>query len=156
MALGQNKRLMPGGDFLLAPCWRLPGPGRPTIRALQSIAHYLDPTSSALLLVVLVEECRQSCLHTWSLIGRSFTHFPRHKNCFAPPSAKLRTRLSPHSDEPLNGHQLRGCHRFRGHKELLAMKDRKGIARLALRTGMPIMPAYSFGNTTAAGELNGP
>ena len=29
------------------------------------------------------------------------------------------------------------------------MKDRKGIARLALRTGTPIVPAYSFGNTAA-------
>ncbi|CAK9097144.1 unnamed protein product [Durusdinium trenchii] len=42
-----------------------------------------------------------------------------------------------------------GIFKTNGHKELLAMKDRKGIARLALRTGMPIMPAYSFGNTTA-------
>ena len=32
------------------------------------------------------------------------------------------------------------------------MKDRKGIARLALRTGTPIVPAYSFGNTQAAWE----
>lgn len=30
------------------------------------------------------------------------------------------------------------------------MKDRKGIARLALRTGTTIVPAYSFGNTAAA------
>ena len=41
---------------------------------------------------------------------------------------------------------------IQGHKELVAMKDRKGIARLALRTGTPIVPAYSFGNTTAAWE----
>lgn len=38
---------------------------------------------------------------------------------------------------------------FRGQKELVAMKDRKGIARLALRSGTPVLPAYSFGNTAA-------
>lgn len=42
-----------------------------------------------------------------------------------------------------------GIFKTSSHKELVAMKDRKGIARLALRTGTPIVPAYSFGNTTA-------
>lgn len=33
--------------------------------------------------------------------------------------------------------------------EVVAMKSRRGLARLALRTGTPIVPAYSFGNTAA-------
>lgn len=40
-----------------------------------------------------------------------------------------------------------GIFKTSSDKELVAMKDRKGIARLALRTGTPIVPAYSFGNT---------
>ena len=31
----------------------------------------------------------------------------------------------------------------------LVLKKRKGIAKLALRTGHPIVPAYSIGNTAA-------
>ena len=34
-------------------------------------------------------------------------------------------------------------------EEVVKLKDRKGIARLALRTGHPIVPAYSIGNTAA-------
>ncbi|KAG8463123.1 hypothetical protein KFE25_011120 [Diacronema lutheri] len=31
--------------------------------------------------------------------------------------------------------------------EFVALRSKKGLARLALRTGTPILPAYSFGNT---------
>lgn len=34
-------------------------------------------------------------------------------------------------------------------EEVVKLKHRKGIARLALRTGHPIVPAYSVGNTAA-------
>lgn len=33
--------------------------------------------------------------------------------------------------------------------EVVAMRSKKGIARLALRTGASVVPAYSFGNTAA-------
>ena len=33
--------------------------------------------------------------------------------------------------------------------EVVVLKKRKGIAKLALRTGHPIVPAYSIGNTAA-------
>jgi 2-acylglycerol O-acyltransferase 2 len=33
--------------------------------------------------------------------------------------------------------------------EVVAIKNKKGLARLALKTGTPIVPAYSFGNTEA-------
>lgn len=39
---------------------------------------------------------------------------------------------------------------FRMHEaplEIVTLLNRKGLARLALRTGTPILPAYSFGNT---------
>ena len=42
-----------------------------------------------------------------------------------------------------------GIFRTNKHRELVAMKDRKGLARLALRTGTPLIPVYSFGNTAA-------
>mmetsp|Transcript_8536 Transcript_8536/g.21806 ORF Transcript_8536/g.21806 Transcript_8536/m.21806 type:complete len:261 (-) Transcript_8536:270-1052(-) len=31
--------------------------------------------------------------------------------------------------------------------EFVALKNKKGLSRLALRTGTPVLPAYSFGNT---------
>mmetsp|Transcript_9214 Transcript_9214/g.16949 ORF Transcript_9214/g.16949 Transcript_9214/m.16949 type:complete len:379 (+) Transcript_9214:40-1176(+) len=42
-----------------------------------------------------------------------------------------------------------GIFRTNPKRELVAMKDRKGLARLALRTGTPLVPVYSFGNTAA-------
>ncbi|CAE7206851.1 DGAT2, partial [Symbiodinium pilosum] len=42
-----------------------------------------------------------------------------------------------------------GIFRTNTKRELVAMKDRKGLARLALRTGTPLIPVYSFGNTAA-------
>jgi len=42
-----------------------------------------------------------------------------------------------------------GIFRTNRHKELLAMKDKKGVARLALKTGTNVLPAYSYGNTAA-------
>lgn len=40
---------------------------------------------------------------------------------------------------------------FQGGKddEVVALKNRKGLAKLALRTGAPLVPCYSFGNTEA-------
>ena len=35
------------------------------------------------------------------------------------------------------------------HFEDVALKDKKGLARFSLRTGIPIVPAYSLGNTAA-------
>ena len=42
-----------------------------------------------------------------------------------------------------------GIFRTNKYRELVAMKDRKGLARLALRNGTPLIPVYSFGNTIA-------
>ena len=43
---------------------------------------------------------------------------------------------------------IAGIFRQNEHKEVVALKDRKGLARHALRTGTNILPAYSFGNTS--------
>lgn len=43
---------------------------------------------------------------------------------------------------------IAGIFRQDPHKEVVALKNRKGLARHALRTGTNILPAYSFGNTS--------
>ncbi|CAB9530266.1 Diacylglycerol O-acyltransferase 2-like protein 6 [Seminavis robusta] len=43
---------------------------------------------------------------------------------------------------------IAGIFRQNEHKEVVALKHRKGLARHALRTGTNILPAYSFGNTS--------
>merc|ERR1712007_242694 len=35
-----------------------------------------------------------------------------------------------------------------GDEELMALKNRKGLSRLSLKTGIPLVPAYSLGNTS--------
>lgn len=42
---------------------------------------------------------------------------------------------------------IAGIFRQDSHKEVVALKNRKGLARHCLRYGTNILPAYSFGNT---------
>ena len=44
---------------------------------------------------------------------------------------------------------IAGIFRTNAYDERVVLKSRKGIARLALRTGHAIVPAYSIGNTAA-------
>ena len=44
---------------------------------------------------------------------------------------------------------IAGIFRCNADDEVVMLKSRKGIAKLALRTGHPILPAYSVGNTAA-------
>ena len=44
---------------------------------------------------------------------------------------------------------IAGIFRCTAEDEVVVLKKRKGIAKLALRTGHPIVPAYSIGNTAA-------
>ena len=44
---------------------------------------------------------------------------------------------------------IAGIFRTNADDEVVKLKHRKGIAKLALRTGHPILPAYSVGNTAA-------
>ena len=44
---------------------------------------------------------------------------------------------------------IAGIFRCNADDEVVVLKKRKGIAKLALRTGHPIVPAYSIGNTAA-------
>lgn len=44
---------------------------------------------------------------------------------------------------------IAGIFRQSLHREVVALKHRRGVARLALKTGAPVFPAYSFGNTAA-------
>uniref|UniRef100_A0A7S1ZEZ1 Acyltransferase n=1 Tax=Ditylum brightwellii TaxID=49249 RepID=A0A7S1ZEZ1_9STRA len=44
---------------------------------------------------------------------------------------------------------IAGIFKQSDHAEVVALKHRKGMARLALSTGTPIIPAYSFNNTAA-------
>jgi 2-acylglycerol O-acyltransferase 2 len=44
---------------------------------------------------------------------------------------------------------IAGIFRCTSDDEVVVLKHRKGIAKLALRTGHPILPAYSVGNTAA-------
>ena len=44
---------------------------------------------------------------------------------------------------------IAGIFRCTAADEVVKLKHRKGIAKLALRTGHPILPAYSIGNTAA-------
>lgn len=44
---------------------------------------------------------------------------------------------------------IAGIFRCTAGDEVVVLRKRKGIAKLALRTGAPILPAYSIGNTTA-------
>lgn len=46
---------------------------------------------------------------------------------------------------------IAGIFRQDAHKEVVALKNRKGLARHALRFGTNILPAYSFGNTSCFG-----
>lgn len=43
---------------------------------------------------------------------------------------------------------IAGIFRADSRKELVAMRNRKGLSRLALRSGLPLLPCYSFGNTS--------
>eukprot|EP00927_Polykrikos_kofoidii_P065023 TRINITY_DN60821_c0_g1_i1.p1 TRINITY_DN60821_c0_g1~~TRINITY_DN60821_c0_g1_i1.p1 ORF type:complete len:393 (-),score=59.51 TRINITY_DN60821_c0_g1_i1:65-1102(-) len=43
--------------------------------------------------------------------------------------------------------QKRAGSRVKGTEELVALKSRKGLAKLSLRNGIPLLPAYSLGNT---------
>ena len=44
---------------------------------------------------------------------------------------------------------IAGIFRTNARDEVVKLKERKGIAKLALRTGTPIVPAYSVGNSRA-------
>eukprot|EP00978_Attheya_sp_CCMP212_P041844 scaffold245331_cov48-Attheya_sp.AAC.4 len=47
---------------------------------------------------------------------------------------------------------IAGIFRQNSHVEVVALKHRRGLARHALRHGTTILPAYSFGNTSAFGS----
>jgi len=44
---------------------------------------------------------------------------------------------------------IAGIFRCNEEDETVFLKERKGLAKLALRTGAPVLPAYSLGNTAA-------
>jgi len=46
---------------------------------------------------------------------------------------------------------IAGIFTVKQDEEVVALKTRKGLARLMLRTGTPVLPAYSLGNTKAFG-----
>jgi 2-acylglycerol O-acyltransferase 2 len=46
---------------------------------------------------------------------------------------------------------IAGIFRCTEDDEVVVLRKRKGLAKLALRTGAPILPAYSIGNTAAYG-----
>jgi len=58
-------------------------------------------------------------------------------------------QLSLGNNVGLVGDGIAGIFQCNHDDEVVALKNRKGLAKLALRTGRPIIPCYSFGNTEA-------
>jgi hypothetical protein len=75
-------------------------------------------------------------------------YFTLFKSCTVD-GPTLTREMAKGNNVGLVGDGIAGIFQCSDQEEVVALKSRKGLAKLALRTGRPVLPCYSMGNTSA-------